>query len=728
MTPIANSRTRALFGRQFLFNVSSQDQAQLLLALRHYSSSNEEQLDADDVKEPRKSSNKSKTAKSMARLINSKPWSTELESSLFSLSPSISKTTFFQVLRFIASPPKAFEFFNWASRNGFPHDSRSYFMMLEILGRNGNLNIARNFLFSIERRSNGSVKIEDRFCNTLLRSYGNAGLFNEAIKLFSLMKSSGVSPSVITFNSLLLILLKRGRTNMAHSVFDEMCGTYGVTPDTYTFNILIRGFCKNSMVDKGFRFFKEMSRFNCEPDVVTYNTLVDGLCRAGKVRIAHNVVKGMVKKMKDLSPDVVTYTTLVRGYCMKQEIDEALVVFEEMVSRGLKPNDITYNTLIKGLCEVQKFDKIKEILGGAVGGRGFVPDTCTYNTLMNAQCDAGNFDEALKMFKKMKELKVQPDSATYSVLIRNLCQRGDFERAEQLFDKLSDEDILVRDDGCTPLVAAYNPIFDFLCKNGKTSKAERVFRQLMKKGTQDPPSYKTLIIGHCKEGTFEAGYKLLLFMLRRDYVPDFETYVLLINGFLQKGEPILAYKTLERMLKSSYLPKTSVFHSILSELLKNDFARESASFVVLMIDRKIRQNINLSTHTVRLLFGSGLRIKAFQIVELLYDNGYVVDMEELIGFICQNGKLLDAQKMLSFCLEKGHNVDINVCNVVIEGLCKMKRPLEAFGLYYMLVEKSNHQQLSCLEGLRTALEAGGRSEEAKFVSKRMPDERQLADL
>ncbi|KAJ6400319.1 hypothetical protein OIU84_015886 [Salix udensis] len=108
MTPIANSRTRALFGRNFFFNVNSQDQAQLLLALRHYSSSNGEQLDAENVKEPRKSSNKSKTAKSMARLINSKPWSTELESSLFSLSPSISKTTFFQVLRFIASLIKSF--------------------------------------------------------------------------------------------------------------------------------------------------------------------------------------------------------------------------------------------------------------------------------------------------------------------------------------------------------------------------------------------------------------------------------------------------------------------------------------------------------------------------------------------------------------------------------------------------------------------------------------------
>ena len=73
---------------------------------------------------------------------------------------------------------------------------------------------------------------------------------------------------------------------MALKVFDEMLSTYGVTPDTYTFNILIRGFCLNSMVDDGFQFFKEMEKFECEPDVIIYNTLVDGLCRVGKVKIA----------------------------------------------------------------------------------------------------------------------------------------------------------------------------------------------------------------------------------------------------------------------------------------------------------------------------------------------------------------------------------------------------------------------------------------------------------
>lgn len=136
---------------------------------------------------------------------------------------------------------------------------------------------------------------------------------------------------------------------MAKQVYDEMLSTYGVTPDTCTYNILIRGFCKNSMVDEGFHFFKEMMSFNCEPDIITYNTLVDGLCRAGNVRTAHNLVNGMSKKCEDLTPNIVTYTTLIRGYCMKQELDVALVILEEMTRRGLKPNIVTYNTLIKGL-------------------------------------------------------------------------------------------------------------------------------------------------------------------------------------------------------------------------------------------------------------------------------------------------------------------------------------------------------------------------------------------
>ncbi|XWS77283.1 hypothetical protein CRYUN_Cryun01aG0248000 [Craigia yunnanensis] len=161
-----------------------------------------------------KSSIKTKSAKSMARVINSTPWSSELESSISSLSPSLSTTTVLQTLRLIKTPSKALQFFNWVQNMGFPYNAQSFFLMLEILGKERNLNAARNLLPSIEKRSNGSVKLEDKFFNSLIMSYVKAGLFQVSIKVFETMKSIGVSPSVVSFNNLLSILLKRGRTNM----------------------------------------------------------------------------------------------------------------------------------------------------------------------------------------------------------------------------------------------------------------------------------------------------------------------------------------------------------------------------------------------------------------------------------------------------------------------------------------------------------------------------------
>lgn len=723
----SRSGSSVVFANHYLVPIFDSG-SQLSSSLRQFFSNQSETTSEDEKMDKDykpKSSTKSKTSKAMARLINYKTWSNELASSLSSFSPTLSKTMVLQTLRLITNSSKAFNFFKWVHDKGFPHSDQTYFIMLEILGHGRNLNVARNFLFSIELRSDGAVKLHNRFFNSLIRSYGQAGLFEESMKLFQTMKRMGVSPSVITFNSLFSILLRRGRTNMANDLYDEMLSTYGVTPDTYTYNILIRGFCKNSMVDQGFRFFNEMSRFNCDPDIVTYNTLVDGLCKAGKVKTAHNLVKGMSKKSKDLNPNVVTYTTLVRGYCMKQELDEALLIIKEMTSRGLMLNKITCNTLIKGLCEAHKLDKIKDILEQTIGDGELSPDTCTFNTLIHAHCSAGNLDEALKVIEKMKSLQVPADSATYSVVLRSLCQREDYDMAEKLFDELYEKEILLSNFGSKPLAASYNPMFQYLCEHGKTEKAERVFRQLMKRGTQDPPSYQTMIMGHCKEGSYEDGYELLKWMLRQNFLPDFEIYDSLIDGFLQKEKPLLAKEALEKMLRSSYLPKTLTWHSILSKLLEKGCTNESASFIVMMLEKNIRQNIKFSTMSLQLLFGRGLKERAFEVLELLYKHGYCVKIDELVQFLLHRGKLSEASKMLAFCFENNQHADLGLCNEVILGLCERNKVSEAFGLCYVLVEKGLHQELTCLDELVSSLEADRRSDEVAFISKRMQRQESL---
>ncbi|CAI9762324.1 unnamed protein product [Fraxinus pennsylvanica] len=460
---------------------------------------------------------KSNKARTMARLINTKPWSAQLESSLSTHTP-LSETSVLQTLRLIKAPANAIHFFNWTQNTGFTHSEHSYFLMLEIFGRARNFNSARKFLLSIPAKSNNAIPLTDKFFYSLIRSYGNARLFRESIKVFKTMKSMGISPSTTTFNYLFLILLKRGWPGKVFELYDEMLKTYGAKPNLYTFNILIRGFFMNSRMDDAFRFFKEMELFNCKPNLISYTTIVEGLCRAGKVKIAHDVVKDMHLKGENLKPNVITYTILVRGYCFLALKLCYNLVLREMVDCGIKPNDITYNIIIHGLCEAQMFDKIKYFSDRGERG-GFVHDTCTFNMVMNSHCKVGDVSKAFKVFEKMKELKVQQDSVSYSVLIRGLCEKLDFGMAEELLDELLVKEILLCDDGVTTVVAAYNPILEYLCRNGKTKKAELVFRQLMRRGKPNPMAYKTLILGHCKEGTCVAGHMLLVFMLRRDFFP-----------------------------------------------------------------------------------------------------------------------------------------------------------------------------------------------------------------
>ncbi|KAI4370344.1 hypothetical protein MLD38_018707 [Melastoma candidum] len=320
----------------------------------------------------------------------------------------------------------------------------------------------------------------------------------------------------------------------------------------------------------------------------------------------------------------------------------------------------------------------------------------------------------------MKILKLLPDSATYSVLIRLLCQRREYERAEEIFDELSKKEIVLTESGCTPLVAAYNPIFEYLCKNGKTKKAEMVFRQLMKRGVQDPPSFITLIMGNCREGNCEAAYELLVLMLRRDYMPDFETYQTLMDGFLRRKNSLYAYNTLLKMLKSSYHPRSSTYHLILSDLIKGDHVNEAADLLILMLEKLVRQNMDLSTQVVRLLFSHGKRLKAIEVVKLLYKNNYAIGIEELVSFLYQRGKLLDAGELLLFGLRNNSRLDIDLCNTIIRGLSARKRLIEAFSVVYELVERERHQNLTCMTGLASALQADGKFVEAEFVRKRIP--------
>ncbi|KAM2953248.1 hypothetical protein FF1_031650 [Malus domestica] len=109
------------------------------------------------------------------------------------------------------------------------------------------------------------------------------------------MLNSGISPDIYTYNVLLNTLCKEERIQEALTLFGTMTEK-GIKPDVFTFNSLISASCKSGNWDEGVRLFKNMIDYGVLPDIVTYNAVLDALCKEGRTEEALNLVEEMVRR------------------------------------------------------------------------------------------------------------------------------------------------------------------------------------------------------------------------------------------------------------------------------------------------------------------------------------------------------------------------------------------------------------------------------------------------
>jgi pentatricopeptide repeat protein len=250
----------------------------------------------------------------------------------------------FEVVRRLNNPKLGLKFFEFSRESlSVSHSFNTYNLLMRSLCQMGLYDSAKMVFDCM--RSDGHLP-DSSIVGFLVSSYAQVGKFDLAKKLLAEVQFDEIGLSSFVYNKLLDELVKRNLVDEAVCLFREHMGSY-FHLDTCTFNILIRGLCRIGGVDKAFVFFNDMGRFGCSPDVLTYNTLINGLCRVNEVNRGHELLKE-VKSTSELKPDVVTYTSVISGYCKLGKMDEASILFYEMVKSGIKPTAITFNVLVDG--------------------------------------------------------------------------------------------------------------------------------------------------------------------------------------------------------------------------------------------------------------------------------------------------------------------------------------------------------------------------------------------
>ena len=105
---------------------------------------------------------------------------------------------------------------------------------------------------------------------------------DDALASFNHMLHRKPLPCIIQFTKLLSAIVKMRQYYDAVISLSRPMELAGLSPNTYTLNILINCFCKLQHVDLGFSVLAKVIKLGLQPDVVPFTTLINGLCKVGK--------------------------------------------------------------------------------------------------------------------------------------------------------------------------------------------------------------------------------------------------------------------------------------------------------------------------------------------------------------------------------------------------------------------------------------------------------------
>ncbi|KNA18800.1 hypothetical protein SOVF_067460 [Spinacia oleracea] len=662
----------------------------------------------------------------IARMMANRAWTTRLQNSIRNLVPQFDQSLVLSVLDSSRKTDHALQFFRWVERSGlFKHDRETHMKIIVRLGRSLKLNHAREILMDMPKK--GLQFDEDMFV-VLIESYGKNEIVQESVKIFQQMKELGVERTGKSYDTLFKVILRRGRYMMAKRYYNKMLEE-GIAPTKHTFNILLWGFFLCQRAETANRFYEDMISRGIMPDVVTYNTMINGFYRLKKVEEAEKFFVEM--KGKNIAPTVISYTTMIKGYVLAEKVDDAFRMFEEMKEFGIKPNSVTYSTLLPGLCDAMKASEAQAVLREMVERRAAPrdpKDNSIFVKLLNCQCKSGNLDAAADVLKGMVSLSIPTEAGHYGILIETFCKAKAYDRAVKLLDKLIEKDIILSPQSSMDMEpTSYNAIIEYLCNNGGTQKAETLFRQLMKKGVQDPVAFNNLIRGHSKENNPESAFELLNIMIRRGVKSTADAYKLLIHSFLEKSEPADAKIVLDSMIANDHLPDSAVFRAVMEGLYNAERVQTASRVMKVMLEKGVTENMDLSAKILEALFMRGHVEEALGRIELLMQSGCSPDIDNLLSVLSDKGKTIAALKLLDYSLERDFTLEFSSYDKVLDALLSAGKTLNAYSILCKISLKGGvTERNNNYESLIKTLNEEGNTKQADTLSRLLTGDKILS--
>ncbi|KAL2246823.1 pentatricopeptide repeat-containing protein At3g49740 [Sesamum indicum] len=441
------------------------------------------------------------------------------------------------------------------------------------------------------------LEIFPHVTNTLLSLYAKSGDLVSVKRVYDEIKK----PDVYSHTTLLSACAKLGEVDYACHMFDQM-----PHENVAVWNAMITGCAENGHDEIAFGFFLKMHVLGVKADNYTFASVLSltSLRQFDFGRQVHSLVvkTGFLRRTSVVNSlvtmyfncesvtdaygvfeevgcevgDEITYNAIIAGLVNLEKDEDALTLFIDMQTVGLRPTELTFVSVM-GAC---LFSKIASQVHGQAIKMGFEEYTSVSNAAISMYSNCGELDAARLVFRMLKE----KDIVSWNAIIASYAQEnlgkdaslaylqmqrqglkpdeftfGSLLASSELLEVAEMIQAIVIKNSLILKVEVLNGLLSAFSRNGEIEQASKLFCGMQ---SRNLISWNAMISGFLLNGMPANGLQQFFKMLLSGLRPNHYTLSLVLSicastSDLQHGKQVHAY-----ILKFGYF-----FHTLLGNAL-----------------------------------------------------------------------------------------------------------------------------------------------------------------
>ncbi|KAN0115101.1 hypothetical protein V8E51_004645 [Hyaloscypha variabilis] len=248
-----------------------------------------------------------------------------------------------------------------------------------------------------------------------------------------------VKPTIGTINAAVAGLFSRKSPDAAHRVL-AWGGKFGITPDVITYNTLLRPLIRNGQVKQASVLLKQMQNAGIQADVATFTTILDETFRYSEHHTPEeqkDIVDSVFSEMEaaGVEPNLHTYATIIYQLLQSSHgnMTSVKAVMERMAAQGLQPSPQIYTMMIGHYFQQTpaNLDAVRSLIESASMVEGST-DHKFWDRVVEGYAQEGETAHALKILADVHRANQKVGFLAMRMLLFALAQNQEWDSARNL--------------------------------------------------------------------------------------------------------------------------------------------------------------------------------------------------------------------------------------------------------------------------------------------------------